>query len=86
MGQVGSICQLVYRAVGGGTSPVFRRFPFAAPWFHPVRAGQVVVASCLGSLRVFRGLPGRSGRGGEVVGLVRGFDNGVVGGQGTKAG
>ena len=67
--QVGLICQLVFRAVGGGTSPGFRLVPFAVPWFRQVPVGQVVVASCLGSPRVFRGLPGWLGRGGGVVGL-----------------
>ena len=45
-GQVGLICQLVFHAVGVGTSQVFRRVPFGVPWFRPVRAGQGVVASC----------------------------------------
>ena len=52
---VGSICPLVFRRACLGNSPVFRWVPFAVPWFRPVRAGQVVVVSCLGSPRVFRG-------------------------------
>ena len=55
-----------------GNSPGFRLLPFGVPWFRPVRTGQVVVVSCLGSPLVFWGLPCRIDRGGKVVGLFRG--------------
>ena len=70
--QVGLVSQLIFLAACLCNSPVFRWVPFGAAWFHPVRAGPVVVVSCLGSSRVFWGLPGRLGRGGEGVGLFRG--------------